>query len=69
MKHSIYNFTDANAISAEGYVHPQCGRLVTLTQHSASLSLIFSMRPEQARHLAAALIAEADALDALPEAA
>jgi hypothetical protein len=50
-------------------VHASCGKLVTLIQRSGSLDFQFSMRPQQARELATALIVEADALEAQQAAA
>lgn len=69
MQHKVYNFVDSSPVQVEGHVHGSRGKLVSITQAADSLRFQFSMRPEQARHLATALVAEADALDALPEAA
>jgi hypothetical protein len=60
----IYQFTKADALEITSGVHPSCGKLVSLTQSAGSLSLHFAMTPEQAREMATALIAHADALEA-----
>lgn len=66
MKTMINNFVDDSPVEVCGSVYENSGLgpLVTLSQHVGSVSLCHSMRPEQAREMAAALIACADELDA-----
>lgn len=43
--------------------YPSCGKLVQLIQDGGSMRFQFSMKPEQAREMAAALFAAAEFLD------
>lgn len=64
-KAMIDNFCDAEPINVEGRSHPNSdiGALVTIFQNSGSMSFQHSMRPEQARYMAVALLEAADAAD------
>jgi len=59
----INNFCNTYPIRVSGNVHPTCGKLVSLIQHSSSMHLQHDMTPAQAREMAAALIAEANQLE------
>lgn len=61
--HAIRNFTDRDALSVTSSTQPATGPLVTLSQFAGSMSIHFSMKPEQARQMAEALIAHADHLE------
>ena len=63
-RNTIYQFTKAYALEVSSHKHPSCGNLVSLIQDAASLRFHFAMTPDQAREMAAALIAHADALEA-----
>ena len=69
MRIQINNFVDRSPVEVYGSVHtnPKIGALVTIAQSQGSTSLCHSMRPEQAREMAAALIACADELEAEKE--
>lgn len=60
----IYQFTERDALEVRGEHHPTCGKLVSLRQFVGSCHFQFSMSPRQAREMAAALVAHADALEA-----
>jgi len=64
---TIQSFTDRHAVTVYGKQDPTLGDLVYLTQHADGLGFVFPMKPEQARALAAALVAEADALEKVTE--
>jgi len=59
----IYQFTKAHAVDIVGTSHAEIGPLVSIIQGSGSLRFQFSMTPAQAREMADALIAHADALE------
>jgi hypothetical protein len=62
---TIRNFTQTERLNIFGTDHNnRPGKLVSLAIYEGALSLQFSMTPEQAREMAAALIAHADALEA-----
>lgn len=61
MKHS--NFVGNQEMEAAATDTPMSGPLVALTQNAGSMHFMFSMTPEQARALAADLIALADRAD------
>jgi hypothetical protein len=61
----IRNFTQTQRVYVTGTIHNEhIGRLVSLNAYEGSCSFMFSMKPKQAREMAAALIAHADALEA-----
>lgn len=60
----IYQFTESDALEVSSHNHKTCGNLVTLIQYAGSMRFQFDMKPSQAREMAAALIAHADALEA-----
>lgn len=60
----IYQFTKRDALEVSSNNHRTCGNLVTLLQSAGGLRFQFDMTPDQAREMAAALIAHADALEA-----
>ena len=60
----INDFCDGSPIRIWGHSHAGFGGLVSVIQNSGSISFQHSMRPEQAREMAAALIACADELEA-----
>lgn len=66
MKTQILNFVWSHPLFVETMVHPNCGPLVLVLQSEGSMSFQHSMLPEQAREMAAALLAAADELDAIP---
>lgn len=57
---NIDNFVGTCPIKISATRHPQIGNLVNINQDGESLSFQHSMRPEQARQMAAALVAMAD---------
>lgn len=63
MKTAINNFCDASPLEISPYTHPECGPLVSIIQAFGSLSFQHSMRPEQARDMAEALLAAVEALE------
>ena len=65
--HTIRNFTDRDALSVTSSTQQATGLLVTLYQFAGSMSIHFSMRPEQARQMAETLIAHADELESKHE--
>lgn len=70
MKTMINNFCDdGSQIEVYPYTHEECGQLVSVAQDSGSCSFHHSMRPEQARAMAAALIVAANSFDKPVEAA
>lgn len=56
----IKNFAENQSLT----VRSDIGQLVSLTQINGSILFQFSMTPAQAREMAAALVAHADALEA-----
>jgi hypothetical protein len=63
MKTMINNFCEGNPLEVEARTHSELGHLVTISQSVGSLSLFHSLRPEQARLMAAALIVAANSFD------
>lgn len=66
MARFIENFTGGQEVKVDADMHPSCGPLVMIMQWGGSMSFQFSMKPEQARQLGAALYELADSLDAEP---
>lgn len=60
---SINNFLDKFPIDVKTQMIPRCGNLVLISQSIGSCSLHHSMRPDQARALAAALVAGAEEME------
>lgn len=62
---SIYvnNFVGSYPLEVGAHKNPTCGPLVTIKQSIGSCYFQHSMKPDQARALAAALIEGADELD------
>lgn len=60
---TINNFCGGEPVEITTNVHPTIGALVSIYQSHGALSFQHSMRPKQAREMAAALIEFADALD------
>lgn len=50
-----HNFTSGQTIRITGDKHPDIGPLVRIEQQSGSMTFLFSMKPEQARHVAGLL--------------
>ena len=63
MKILIKNFAGGSPISIESNVHPEIGPLVSIVQNAQSVRFQHSLTPAQAREMAAALVALADAFD------
>ena len=59
----INNFCGANPIKISAHTHPSIGNLVNIIQDGGSLSFQHSMTPEQAREMAAALVAMANSFE------
>lgn len=59
----IANFVGGSPVEILGYVSNDNGPIVGLMQSAGSVRLHHAMRPEQARQMAAALIAAADDLE------
>lgn len=59
----IYQFTLAQSVEIVGTTHAEIGPLVSIIQNAGSMRYQFSMTPAQAREMADALIAHADALE------
>jgi len=66
MKTLINNFCGSKPIEVSASIHPDpaIGALVDIMQSGGSMRFQHSMKPEQAREMAKALIAAADFLDA-----
>lgn len=62
----INNFTGGEKLILGASAHEKCGPLVRIIQDEGSMRFHFSMTPEQARQLGAALYELADSLDAEP---
>jgi len=66
----IKNFVGNSPMEVSGYISQDGhGPLITVGQYAESLRFHHAMRPEQAREMAAALIAAADELEAVMVAA
>ena len=59
----INNFVDGTPMEVRSNLSESNGPRVSLYQFSGSVSINHSMRPEQAREMAAALIDHADAVE------
>lgn len=59
----IYQFTERDSVTINSTNNKEVGPLVNLIQDAGSMRFQFSMTPEQAREMAEALIAHADALE------
>lgn len=59
----IYQFTERDSVTINSTNNKEIGPLVNLIQDAGSMRFQFSMKPEQAREMSAALIAHADALE------
>ena len=59
----IDNFCGTCTIKMSAHNHPSIGNLVNIIQDGGSLRFQHSMTPEQAREMAAALVAMADAFE------
>lgn len=60
---SVNNFVDGDPVEVVGITHSTCGPIVLIRQNIGSCSLQHSMRPEQARDMAKALLAAAEGLE------
>ena len=63
-KTDIPNFVNSSPLTIESRKNLSCGPLVSLSQNTGSMFFMHNMTPAQARDMAAALVAHADALDA-----
>ena len=63
MKTLINNFCGAAPISVESNVHPEIGPLIAIVQSMGAMRFQHSMTPQQARDMAASLVAMADSFD------
>ena len=63
MKFQIKDFVDLHQIEIEGHINRN-EPLVLLTQRGGSMSFQHSMRPEQARFMAGALVMAAEQIEA-----
>ena len=63
MKTLINNFVGINPVEVQTLKNEGLGNLVLITQSNGSLSFQHSMTPEQARAMAAALVATADSFN------
>lgn len=59
----IYQFTERDSVTINSTNNKEVGPLVNLIQDAGSMRFQFSMTPAQAREMAEALIAHADALE------
>ena len=59
----IDNFCGTCPIKISAHNHPSIGNLVNIIQDGGSLSFQHSMTPEQAREMAAALVAMANSFE------
>jgi len=59
----INNFCGCEPVEVTSNIDTQCGKLVSIIQRSGSMRFQHSMTPDQAREMAAALIAEANQLE------
>ena len=59
----INNFCGTCPIRISAHNHPRIGDLVNINQDGGSLSFQHSMTPEQAREMAAALVAMANSFE------
>ena len=59
----ITNFCGTCPIKISAHNHPSIGNLVNIIQDGGSLSFQHSMTPEQAREMAAALVAMANSFE------
>lgn len=61
----IKNFTKMQELHIGSSINedPRIGALVTVASHSGAMTMHFSMRPDQARYMAQALIKHAEHLD------
>lgn len=62
---SVNNFCGGSPMDVRASMHKTCGPVVSICQNSGGCSFQHSMRPKQAREMAAALIAGAEELDAM----
>lgn len=60
---TIRQFTLANAVEISGMHFEHIGPLVSIIQNQGSMHFMFSMTPDQAREMAAALFYHANALE------
>lgn len=65
----INNFCDSSPVEVNAGEHSTCGQIVSIRQNMGSCHFQHSMRPDQARAMAAALIAGAEEMEALFKAA
>ena len=63
MKTLINNFIGSEPIEISTNVHPDIGPLVSINQHMGAMRFQHSMTPQQARAMAAALVAIASSFD------
>lgn len=61
---AIPNFVNSSTLTINSRTDLSCGPLVSLIQNAGGVFFQHSMTPEQARDMAAALVAHADALEA-----
>ena len=60
MKTLINNFAGGAPVEVSANTHPEIGPLVTIVQSMGAMRFQHSMKPEQAREMASALLAMAD---------
>lgn len=65
MKYSINNFVNSAPVEVEFVNHKDCGKLVNVTQFGGAMHFQHSMRPDQARFMAAALQLASDEADGI----
>lgn len=63
MKELIGNFVGSATVAVEAMPGKMLGNLVLINQHVGSMSFQHAMTPEQAREMAAALVAMAGSFD------
>ena len=63
MKTLINNFAGGSPIELSANVHPEIGPLVAIVQSMGAMRFQHSMTPQQARDMAAALVALANSFD------
>ena len=63
MKTLINNFCDGEPIKLVHVIHAEYGPMVHILQSYGALNFQHSLRPDQAREMAAALIAHAEAVE------
>lgn len=63
MKTEINNFCDSCPVDISVLEVPNCGKFVLIRQGAGSMCFQHTMRPEQAREMAEALLAAAEALE------